>query len=377
MRSFRWCVTTTTNLPWDAGAQGTPPVPDKIGHLDTSTYRGCKALMPKSRFNAEAWIRVGEYHFDENQLGAAIAAYQHVLDLGSENNPYYDESLYKLAWTYYRADRFVESIKHFDQLVVWADKEFERTGKAGSEMRPESIQYLGVSFAEEDWDGDQLPDGETGLQRAERFYANRKDEKHVYEVYRRLADILFDTTKYAEAITVYKLVLDRWPYNPENPDVQDKVITALERSREFDKAIREREEFTRRFGKGTEWERRNQNNPQALKKARVYDEQALIQAAVFHHKAGQEIRKRCLAIGDLKLCERGREGIRSGGTGVRTLPLPFSGHEKFVRDPLFLRELLVLLGSVSGIGEGVRCGPRLESRQPLPGRSSFFRDESQ
>ena len=273
----------------------------------SSVYANCKALRAESRFNSEAWIRVGEHHFDENQLGPAIAAYRKVLDLGPVENPYYDEALYKLAWTYYRADKFPEAISNFDRLVVYADKEFERTGKAGSEMRPESIQYLGISFAEDDWDGDQRPDAEAGLKRIERIYSKRRDEKHVYEIYRWLGNIYYDTTKYEQAIDVYKLILKRWPYRADNPDVQDRIITALERLRQFELAINEREEFTRLFGKNTEWEKRNRNNPAALKKAQEYDEQALIQAAVFHHKAGQELKKRGLAIQDIGLLKQASE----------------------------------------------------------------------
>lgn len=283
-------------------AGGTPIVDGKPQYA-TKAYEGCIPLKAKSRFNADAWIRVGEYHFDENQLGKAISAYQRVLDLGSKDNSYYDEALYKLAWTYYRADLFNPAIKSFDQLVVWADKESERTGKSGSSMRPESIQYLAVSFAEDDWDGDQKPDGINGIERAEKFYTGREKEKHVYEVYRRLADIYFDTTKYDDAIRVYKLILERFPYRVDNPDVQDRIITALERQRNFEAAMEERGRFSTLFGQGSEWEKRNQDNPKALKKAREYDEQALIQAAVFHHNAGRELRKKMLVTDktDIKL----------------------------------------------------------------------------
>jgi TolA-binding protein len=275
--------------------------------LTTTAYNDCKPLLPKSRFNGEAWIRIGEFHFDENQLGHAIAAYQRVMDMGPKDNPYYDAALYKLAWTYYRADRFTEAIKHFDMLVVYADKMEKETGKKATEMRPESIQYLGISFAEEDWDGDTLPDAETGIQRIERTYANRHREKHVYEIYRRLADIYFDTTKYDDAIKVYKIMLQRWPYRGDNPDIQDKVIVALERQRKFDAAISEREVFTKLFGKGSEWERRNRNNPKALKKARDIDEQALIQAAVFHHKAAKTLRDQAVADNDGAKLEQAKQ----------------------------------------------------------------------
>jgi TolA-binding protein len=281
-------------------AAGLPAKPK----FETTVYDRCVPLFPKSRFNAEAWVRVGEYHFDESQLGSAIAAYQRVLGFGPKDNAYYDEALYKLAWTYYRADRFIDAIKRFDELVVYADKEFERTGKYGSEMRPEAIQYLGISFSEEDWDGDTQPDAESGLQRIERVYGSRSGEKHVYEIYRRLADIYFNTTKYPEAIKVYKVMLQRWPYRAENPEIQDQVILALERERKFDDAIKEREEFTRLFGKNTEWERRNRNNPKAIKQAIALDEQALIQAAVYHHKLGQEMKNRAVELKDGKLLQQ-------------------------------------------------------------------------
>lgn len=271
------------------------------------SYQDCQPLVPGSRFNAEAWVRIGEYHFDENELDAAITAYRKVIELGPQNNPYYDEALYKLAWTYYRADNFAEAIRNFDELVLFADRELERTGKAGSEMRPEAVQYLGVSFAEDDWNGDQQPDTDGGLQRIDAIYKGREQQKHVYEVYRRLGEIYFDTTKYEDAIRVYKVLLERWPTHPDNPEVQERTITALERLRQFDQAIREREEFTRLFGQGTEWEKINRNNPEALKRARDYDEQALIFAAVSHHKEGQRLRNLGLASKDLETLRKAGE----------------------------------------------------------------------
>ncbi|MBK8480850.1 MAG: tetratricopeptide repeat protein [Proteobacteria bacterium] len=289
-----------------AAASGPAQAPGAKGA--NGDYRDCVPLVAASRFNAEAWVRIGEYHFDENELAAAITAYRKVIDLGPQGNAYYDEALYKLAWTYYRADKFAEAIRNFDELVLFADRELERTGKAGSEMRPEAIQYLGISFAEEDWNGDQQPDAEGGLQRIDAVYKGREAQKHVYEVYRRLAEIYFDTTKYDDAIKVYKVVLERWPNHADNPEVQERTITALERLRQFDQAIREREEFTRRFGKGSEWENVNRNNPDALKRAREYDEQALIFAAVSHHKEGQRLRNLGLANKDIAtLSKAGQE----------------------------------------------------------------------
>lgn len=262
-------------------------------------YTDCEAVKKESKFNAEAWTRVGEYHFDYNELELAIAAYQKVL--ADKESPYFDKALYKLAWAYYRADRFTEAIKEFDGLVKYADEQKEKTGKFGSDLRAEAVQYLGICFAEEDWNGDTLPDPETGFQRIEAFYKGRQEESHVPEVYKRLGDIYFEINKYPESIAVYKVVMQRWPYRNDGPVTQERVIQALERDRKFDEAIKERDAYTKMFGAGSEWERRNRADIESLTKVRDFEENSLIQAAVFHHKAAQSFRQMCVA-GDAAKC---------------------------------------------------------------------------
>ncbi|MEK6608951.1 MAG: tetratricopeptide repeat protein [Myxococcota bacterium] len=286
----------------DTGARKMPLAAQGSVGPFVDPYTDCQPVTKDGRFNAESWTRVGEYHFDYNELELSIAAYQKVL--ADKNSPYYDKALYKLAWAYYRADRFLDGVKQFDVLVKYADEQKEKTGKFGSELRVEAIQYLGISFAEEDWDGDTLPDDEQGIQRIQKFYGGARDkEPHVAEVYQRLGDIYFEINKYPEAIAVYKLVLQKWPMRSDGPDAQNRIITALERDRKFEEAIKERENFTKFFGIGTEWESKNRGDPDAIRKAREFDEQSLIQAAVFHHKAAQEYRKMCVA-GDAARCQQ-------------------------------------------------------------------------
>ena len=192
-----------------------------------------------SKFLPEAWTRIGEMHFDAAELPQAISAYTRVLEF--TDSTYYDKALYKLAWSYYRDNRFVEAIKEFDRLVKWADAKKSSGDKFGSDLRPEAIQYLGVSFSEPDWNGDTVPDGETGLQRADNFYRGRENEPHVKEVYQRLGEIYFDATQYPEAIAVFKALLTKWPYFADAPKIQDRIIQAYERDRNMVAAAKERE----------------------------------------------------------------------------------------------------------------------------------------
>ena len=155
-------------------------------------------------------------------------------------------------------------------------------------MRPESIQYLGVCFAEQDWDGDTRPDPASGLQRLETFYKGRGAQRHVYEVYQRLAQIYFDTTRYEEALIVMNKLLTRWPLRPENPEVLDRTVRALQRLRRFDQALQAQGRFASLFGPGTAWARRNVKRAAA---AQALQRQHLVAAAAAHHGAARALRE--------------------------------------------------------------------------------------
>jgi tetratricopeptide (TPR) repeat protein len=257
---------------------------DKSG--DDDPYKDCTPVRKDSKFIPESWTRVGEFHFDSpNELRLAIAAFKKVLAF--KDSPYYDRALYKLAWSYYRDNRFPEAVREFDNLVRYADTRKAAGQKVGSDLRPEAVQYLGVSFSEPDWDGDTIPDPENGLQRAESFYKGREDEPHVREVFQRLGDIYFDSTKYAEAIAVYKALLARWPSYSDAPRVQDKIVRSYERDRNLIAASKEREALGRNYTKGSAWYEKNKDNPEALAAAQQLAEDALLTAATNVHAGAQ------------------------------------------------------------------------------------------
>ncbi len=248
-------------------------------------YKDCTPIKKDSKFLAEAWTRVGEMHFDAGELALAISAYGRVLAF--KDSAYYDKAIYKLAWSYYRDNRFPDAIREFDNLVKWADSKKAAGDKFGSDLRPEAVQYLGISFSEPDWDGDTLPDKETGLERVQAFYRGRENEPHVKEVFQRLGDMYFDMTKYDEAVAVYKVILQKWPYFAEAPTLQEKIIKALERSRNLVAAAKEREVLGRTYSKGSDWFKANHDNPEALAVAAQLAEDALLSAATTVHAAAQ------------------------------------------------------------------------------------------
>jgi len=260
-----------------------PPAP--VPSVD-DPYKQCTPVKKDSKFLPEAWTRIGEFHFDApGELKLAIAAFRQVLEF--KDSPYYDRALYKLAWSFYRDNNFLEAVRQFDALVKYADARKASGQKVGSDLRPEAIQYLAISFSEPDWNGDTLPDPDAGLPRAEAFYKGREGEPHVREVFQRLGDILFDSTKYPDAVAVYKRLLEKWPDYPDAPRVQDKIVRSYERDRNLVAAAKEREALGRNYSKGSPWWNANKDNPEAVAAAQELAEDALLTAATNVHAAAQ------------------------------------------------------------------------------------------
>lgn len=268
-------------------------------------YQDCVPVREESKFIAETWLRIGEYHFDfdysRNGLDLAISSYKRVLPL--TDSPYYDKALYKLAWAFYRNDDYIESIQHFSTLVDFADRQRLETGRTGSELRAEAVQYLGISFAEEDWNADQVPDAETGIMRVQNATLMPQDRDWTREVYYKLGDIYYDQAKYPAAIEVYELALRRWPLAPEAPQIVAKIADAHSRNNEFEEAIAARGQLAE-FGENSDWARQNVEHPEAIRAAEELAETALIDTAVHHHRTAQNLRREGLAGQDAELLRR-------------------------------------------------------------------------
>lgn len=316
-QAFLGLVCTNRYRPLD------PPAPWPGRKLKADPFAGCEPQKGDSRFLAETWTRLGEQHFDRGELDAAIAAYGRVLAF--RDSPFFDKALYKLAWSFYRADRFSDAVRRFDELVVFADKQSgsadiveprlraKAAKRGGSTLRSESVQYLALCFAERDWNGDGKTDAEAGLPRLESFYRGRDGEPHVREVMVRLGDIWYERTEFARAAEAYKLAVARAPLSPDNPRLQERVVAAYDRLRSFEQALRAREALARDYAPGSRWYEENKDDAEALASAAELADASLLHAITNRHASAQELRKKALAAKgkpDGKTLGQAREGYR-------------------------------------------------------------------
>ncbi len=265
-------------------------------------FQGCEPVTENSRFFFEAWWFIGNYHFDYDLskygVETAISAYRKLVQ--DSTHKFYDKGLYKLAWSYFKADMYPEAIASFSQVVDFSDS---KKAAKGTGMRPEAIQYLAVCFFTEDWDLDLMPDAETGIVRLQSSKFMPQDRKWTREVYERLGEIYSDNEKNDDAIAVWKLFLEKWPLDLKAPFVQEKIALEYAKMRMAEEEIAARTALEE-FVPGSPWWQANTDHPIEQMEVSRMTRNALLEAAYHFHRMAQNSRQRGLAAQDATLLER-------------------------------------------------------------------------
>ncbi|MFH1808428.1 MAG: tetratricopeptide repeat protein [Pseudomonadota bacterium] len=265
------------------------------GELESSiqTFVTLTEKYPDSGFYVEAWMRIGEFYFDADRLDEAVQAYTQVTTKGV-GTKFYDKGLYKLAWTHYRLDLFDAAIREFLTLVDYADAEKLKGNNEAQSLRPESIQYVAISFADERWDrgiaydfeADQT--GEQMVDFAISYFASAGHRPYEPEIIERLGGILFDSAKYQGAVKALEYALDQAPLAPQAPRLQQKIVEAWERARQFDKATAARDKLFEKYAEKTPWYDANIENGEAIRAAQELTKNSVYVSAIFHHQQAQQ-----------------------------------------------------------------------------------------
>ncbi|HLT30872.1 MAG TPA: tetratricopeptide repeat protein [Myxococcaceae bacterium] len=245
-------------------------------------YETLIARYPDSRFATEAWVRIGEYHFDAEPteqvarpLERAAEAYEAAIR--DTDHPLYDKALYKLGWVYYRIDRFNEAVDRFMTLADFYEARAKAEGgdAVGGDLREEALQYIAISLIDEKF---------AGSVEAQAAYAKLEQRPYGADIWRRLANLYFDQTRHEEAIAAYRRVLSMDPLRKDAPALQERIAQAYERDRRLSESFAEGEKLATMFAEGTAWHTAHRDDPDTLALAEEKAEKALYGAALFHHQ---------------------------------------------------------------------------------------------
>jgi tetratricopeptide (TPR) repeat protein len=327
------------------------PFPVDCAPLPQQTLPG-----DEPRYIAEVWWLLGDYHFNEidrdggpYNYNRAEVAYRHALKY--KKRPVYGVAMYKLAWTYYKQERYETSVRQFVELLKYTDEEEKATGDPGADFRNEAYTYIAGSLTYLDFAGpaadepyiprNDVLDTENDPRAAEqkmRVAIERvQDEKLVpqkekwsVEVYKALAQEFRDLTQYRNTLEVSELLLQKWPLHRDAPAVQNQIAeiyeTLTQQSREGTaeramssaKALEARTKLAAYVGT-TPWVEANKDDPEALQNAERLVRGGLRRAAADHTNAGRSLVEQARGVSDretqVPLLERALSEFRLASQG--------------------------------------------------------------
>lgn len=244
---------------------------------------------PASPFLAQAHFRIGQYHFDFNELPQALLHYGRAVEIEGVDGSLYGPALYKLAWTNYRLNNYDVALGQLNGLLDWShDVVLPRTGRE-ADTDPEAIRYTAISLADK---ADILQQSPIGV--AQGFYAQIGQRSFEDKVYKQLADVLTQQARYDEAIALYEYVQQRWPTDKDNPTFQYK-IAQLHMSKappDSEAANASIQLLTERYNDRSVWYRSNRANPDAQAVARNYIEDSLVSVADAYYENALRTREK-------------------------------------------------------------------------------------
>jgi tetratricopeptide (TPR) repeat protein len=206
------------------------------------------------RYIGEVWWRIADYHFDEvdpwggpYNLARAEAAYNRALKF--DKPPVYDVSMYKLAWTFFKQQRYETAVKQFIDLLNLTDKREAETGNAGADFRNEAYAYIAGSVTYLDFKGP--PSGDPFIPRNDVFDLYNdpaqieeamhpaieriqdpnlipQDKKWTIEIYKALGFEFKEYNQLHNLIELDELILKKWPLHRDAPIVQNQIALVYE-----------------------------------------------------------------------------------------------------------------------------------------------------
>ena len=235
--------------------------------------------FPRSRFIADAWMAVAEYRFYERQdYRASLAAYEKVLEHPA--SPLFSLALFKTAWCYWKLGDTTKSALRFKDILDLGKQKAGRSAseqKRAQELQGQALEYLVELFTEDDT---------KSAQDAFEFLAQIGGKEYSQKILARLAETVFDQTRYERAAEAYRLLISLDPNGVDAPDHQKRVVECQQLLGDDAAAVTELRKLATTYGPRSTWAAANKDRPKALAHARqVSEEQIRGLARTLHAQA--------------------------------------------------------------------------------------------
>lgn len=306
------------------------PFNDDCNPIPQKTAQGAEP-----RYLAEVWWQIGDYYFNELDPAGGPFSYNraeagYTQSVKYKKPPVHGVAMYKLAWTYFKQQRYETSVQQFIRLLRYTDEQEKLTGDPGTDFRAEAYTYIAGSLTYLDFTGpgaeepfiprNDVLDVETdprvaeqkmriGIERVQNEKLIPQGEKWTVDVYKALAQEYRELNQLRNEIEVSELILKKWPMYRDAPVIQNRIADiydlltsqsregTAERAQNSAKALEARTKLAAYVGT-TPWVEANKNDPEAIQAAERLVRGGLRRAAADHTNAGSALVQQAIGMGD-------------------------------------------------------------------------------
>ncbi len=217
------------------------------GRLDKS-IKALKIFIrdyPNSPHNEEISFRLGELLFQEARYSESEIAYSNIVGRGSNNNKYYEQALFKYAWSIYKQDRCMDSLTPFFSMldlkltrnVTPANlKKMDYISRSDIELVNDSFRAINLCIAIQK-DPDALNN----------FLKGKPPRVYEFIVYNKLAELYLKQERENDASFAYRSYFNRSDWHPYALIMHDQSINIFTKLKSKNEIILSKKEFVRRY----------------------------------------------------------------------------------------------------------------------------------
>lgn len=172
--------------------------------------------FPRSRHFAEVQFRRAEYFFTRKKFLDAEDAYKAILKIG-KGTGFYELTLYKQGWTFYKQDLYEDALVHFIALLdhkVSIGYDFgQKTKKSGKKRIEDTFRVISLSFS-------SLGGADSVIE----YFKKHGSKSYESEIYSYLAEFYLEKRRYSDAASTYKAFITNNKFHKLAPHFSMRMI---------------------------------------------------------------------------------------------------------------------------------------------------------
>ena len=238
---------------------------------------------PDSKYYAETQFRRAEILFVKKQYSQAEAAYESVINRGSESR-FYIHSLYKHGWSHFKQANYGLALPSFNKVFIELSnasvekEQIAQLSRPDQELIDGTLRATGLSFG---YLG--------GAEEISKFYNDLGRKPYEILIYERLGEQCLGKRRWSDAANTYREFVETHKFSTEAPYFQIKSIEAYQKGKFPSEVLRAKKQFVADYNLKSEYWVHNDIG--ASENIVLLLKSAIIDLAKHYHSTAQKQRK--------------------------------------------------------------------------------------